>query len=39
MQRVTRIQDAAAAIDVPTATLRRYERKGLIPPAHRNRAG
>jgi DNA-binding transcriptional MerR regulator len=34
-----RIQAAAAQLGVSVETIRRYERRGLIPPAVRNRAG
>jgi MerR family transcriptional regulator, mercuric resistance operon regulatory protein len=39
MQRLIRIQGAAAELGVSEATIRRYERKGLIEEAARNRAG
>jgi DNA-binding transcriptional MerR regulator len=34
-----RIQEAASELGVSEATIRRYERKGLVTPATRNRNG
>jgi DNA-binding transcriptional MerR regulator len=39
IQPAVRIREAAARLGVSEATLRNYERAGLIPPATRNRAG